>query len=169
MSNYQLGPCQIEYPAGTDLGKTFGGITVTVEESFAPIQTDQDGENPVDEYITGTMVTIEGSLAEITLENLAKMFKQSVTTDGDKEKVEIKPNVGTSLLSESDAMVIKPYDGGSVSNNANDYITLLHAGLRANTSLSFNSSDQRTIGFTATGFPDTSSGVIAVFGDTSVA
>lgn len=169
MSNYQLGPCQIEYPAGTNLGKTFGGVTVTVEESFAPIQTDQDGENPVDEFITGTMVTIEGSLAEITIENLAKMFKQNITVDGTKKKVEIKPNVGTSLLAESSVMVIKPYDGGSVSGDANDFITLLHAGLRANTSLTFNSSDQRTIGFTATGFPDTSTGVIAVFGDTSAA
>jgi hypothetical protein len=167
MSNYQLGPCNIEYPAGTDLGKTHGGVTITVEETFVPLNTDQDGENPVDEYLTGTMVTVEGSLAEITIENLAKLFKQTVVTDGTKKKVSISPNVGTSLLAESSVMIIKPYDGGSVSANANDFITLMHAGMRANTSLTYNATDQRTIGFTATGFPDTSTGIIAVFGDTS--
>jgi hypothetical protein len=169
MASYQLGPCKIEYPAGTDLGKTFGGVTVTVEETFAPLHTDQDGENPVDEYITGTMVTVEGSLADITIENLAKLFKQSVVTDGTKKKVSITPNVGTSLLDGASVMVIKPYDGGSVSASPNDYITLLHTGLRANTSLTYNATDQRAIGFTATGFPDTTTGVIAVFGDTSAA
>ena len=169
MSTYQLGPCKIEYPAGTDLGKTQGGVTVTVEEQFVPLNTDQDGENPVDEYITGTMVTVEGNLAEITLDNMAKLFKTEVTTSGDQKRVDIKPNVGTSLLSESAALVIKPYDGGTVSDDPNNYITLFHAGMRANTSLTYNSSDQRVIAFTATGFPDTATGLIATFGDTSVA
>ena len=169
MSNYQLGPCKIEYPAGTDLGKTHGGVTVTVEEQFAPLHTDQDGENPVDEYITGTLVTVEGNLAEITLENMAKLFKTTVITAETKKKVEIKPNVGTSLLAESDVLIIKPYDGGTVSANANDWITLHHAGMRASTSLSYTTSDQRAIAFTATGFPDTATGLIATFGDTSAA
>lgn len=165
--NYELGPCQITFD-GTDLGKTSGGVTLTVEETFAPINTDQDGENPVDEKITGTSVTVEGSLAEITLDNFAKLFKRSKTTDGNKEKVEILPNVGTSLLANSKTMIIKPYDGGTVTGDPNEWITLGRAGMKASASMTYNVSDQRTIGFTATGYPDVN-GVIATFGDTSAA
>ncbi len=168
MSNYELGPCKIEYPAGVDLGRTSGGITVSVEETFAPINTDQDGESPVDEFITGTQISVEGSLAEITLENLAKVHKATVVTDGTKKKVDINPNVGTSLLSTADVMIIKPYDGGSVTADANSWITLYKAGMRANTNLNYNVSDQRVLAFTATGFPNTA-GNIATFGDTSAA
>lgn len=166
--NYELGPCKIEFPEGTDLGKTNGGVSVTIEETFAALNTDQNGENPVDEYITGTSVMVEGSLAEITLDNISKIYKQSKTTSGDKEKVEIKANVGTSMLSESDVMIIKPYDGGTVTGNANDWITLHHAGLKATgTSLDYNATDQRVLAFQATGYPDTATGLIATFGDTS--
>lgn len=168
MSDYQLGPCKVEYPEGTDLGKTSGGLTLTVEETFAELTTDQDGESPVDEYVTGTTVTVEGSLAEITLENIAKIHKVEVVEDGENEKVEIKPNVGTSLLNQAEAMILKPYDGGTVSENAKDWITLHKAGMKANTSLNYNASDQRTLNFTATGYPDPDTGVILTFGDTSV-
>ena len=167
ISNYQLGPCKVEFPEGTDLGKTQGGVTVTVEETFAALNTDQDGESPVDEYVTGTQVTVEGNLAEITLDNVAKLYKQEVVGTGDSRKVEISTNVGTSLLSESDVMIIKPYDGGTVSGTANDWITLHHAALKATGSLSFNATDQRVLAFSATGYPDSATGLIATFGDTA--
>lgn len=169
ITNYALGPCKIEFPEGTDLGKTSGGVTVTMEESFAALNTDQDGENPVDEYITGTTVTLEGSLAEITLANVAKLFKKTVQSDNGSKKVEIKTGVGTSMLNESNVMILKPYDGGTVSGDPNDFLTVHNAGLKASTSVSYNATDQRVLGFTATGYPDTATGLIATWGDTSVA
>lgn len=168
ISNYALGPCKVEFPEGTDLGKTSGGVTVTLEETFAALNTDQDGENPVDEYITGTTITVEGSLAEVTLANVAKLFKQSVQSDGSKEKVEIKTGVGTSMLGESSVMILKPYDGGTVTGDANEWLTVHNAGFKASTSLNYNATDQRVLGFTATGYPDTATGIIATWGDTSV-
>lgn len=162
---YELGPCTITY-AGTDLGDTNGGITVTVEESYASLTTDQNGENPVDEVVTGTKVTVAGALAEISLENIASLYKTTVIGTGDSQKVEIKANVGTSLLTNSDVLIVKPYVGGVVSTAKNDWITLGQAGFKATGALTYNSSTQRTLAFTATGYPD-ASGVIATFGDSA--
>lgn len=165
-TNYAIGPCEIEY-GGTSLGKTSGGVTLTIEETFASLTTDQNGESPVDEVITGTTVTVEGSLAEITLDNIASLYKTSVVgTVGGAQKVEIKANVGTSLLNNSAEMILKPYKNGAVSTNANDWITLHNAGFKATASMSFNSTDQRVLAFTATGYPN-GEGVIITFGDTT--
>lgn len=161
MSDYKLGPCKVEV-GGSDLGKTEGGVTVTFEETYAPLHTDQDGENPVDEVCTGTTVSVEGSLAKMTLDNVAKLFKQ--TTSG--SKVEIKTNIGTSLLANAETMVLKPYDGGTVTGDATEWLTVHQASFKANPSLNFNKSDQRLLAFTASGYP-TDTGLIATFGDTS--
>lgn len=163
-SNFQLGPCKIEY-GGEDLGNTNGGVTVTIEESYASLTTDQNGENPVDEQCTGTSVTVEGALADITLDNIASLFKTTVVgTAGSAQKVEIKANVGTSLLANSNEMVIKPYVNGTVTTDPNDYITIHNAGFKASASMAYNATDQRVINFTATGYPN-ADGVIVTFGD----
>jgi hypothetical protein len=166
VTDYALGPCQIEY-GGEDLGKTNGGVTLTVEETFAPLNTDQDGESPVDESITGTNVTIEGSLAEITLDNFASLYKTDVVgSAGGPQKVVIKPNVGTSLVANSAVLIVKPYAQGVVTTDKNKWITLHKAGFKATAALTFNATDQRTIAFTATGYPD-DDGNILTFGDTA--
>ena len=160
-SDYQLGPCDIVYDEAS-LGKTTGGVTVTIERTHTPLNTDQDGESPVDEYVTGTTVTVEGALAEITLENIATLYNTSI----DGSNVVIGTAVGTSLLTNSKEMIIKPYDGGSVSNLPEDWITLYHAGLKATAALTYNATDQRSLAFTASGYPN-DSGNVVVFGDTA--
>lgn len=164
MSNYQLGPAAISLDT-VDLGKTHGGITVAVEETVAPLTTDQDGSEPVDEVITGTKVTITGSLAEIALENFGQFLKQTVVgASGSSQKVEVTTNVGTSLLVNAVEAVVKPYVGGIVTADANKWIALHQAGLKTNASIAYNASDQRVLGFTMTGYAD-SNGLIATFGD----
>jgi len=163
MSDYKLGPCYIEYK-GADLGKTEGGITVNMSNAFVELKTDQDGETPVDEQIVGTFIKVSGSLAAITIENLAAILHEDITTDGTKKKIEIKPNVGTSLMDEGGQMIIKPYEAGVVGTNANDWLTIHKAGMKASADLVYNRSDQRVIAFEAVGYPD-SNGIIATFGD----
>lgn len=165
MPDYELGPCQILIDE-VDMGKTEGGVTVAIGETTVVLNTDQDGETPVDEVVTGTTITVTGNLAEITLANLATVLKTTVTADGAKQKVEIIPNVGTSLLTNAVDMVIKPYVEGAVSTDANDWISLRKAGLKATTSLSYNRADQRVIAFEATGYP-AESDIIVTFGDTT--
>jgi hypothetical protein len=163
MSDYKLGPCYISFK-GTDLGKTEGGVTVTLSNAFVELHTDQDGETPVDEQIVGTFIKVAGNLAEITIENMASILNETLVTDGTKKKVEIKPNVGTSLFTAGGELIIKPYDAGIVSTDANEWITLHKAGMKATADLAFNRSDQRVIAFEAVGYPD-SNGIIATYGD----
>ncbi len=168
---YELGPCQILYgDVGTseggltDLGKTLGGVNFTVEETFQELRTDQDGESPVGETITGTKVKIAANLTDITLANLAFILKSTVITDGAKQKVLVSPNSGYSLLDNARKVVLKPYVDGSASTDANDWITLTKAGIRAAIDLAYNSNDQRVIAFEATGYVDDND-TIAVLGD----
>lgn len=153
MPEYQLGPCQIyNNTDGSDLGKTFGGVTVSIEESSVVLNTDQDGETPVDEQIVGTTVSVEANLAEITLANLAFALKTTVASN----QVKIIPNVGTSLFSNAKEIVIKPYEDGAVTTDETKMLLIPKAGIKANVSMPYNSSDQRAIALTLTGYPDSS-------------
>jgi len=163
MSNYYLGPCQIIFK-DSDLGKTEGGIRVTANQSSVEIHTDQDGETPVDEFKTGTTMGISGSLAEITLANFAFMFHTTVITDGTKQKVSVVPGVGTSLKDQGGVLIVKPYIAGAVTADANKWITLHQAGMKASIDLAFNRSDQQVMAFEAVGYPDSNS-IIGTFGD----
>ena len=163
-SNYRLGPCQILYKSA-DLGKTFGGVRVTAAQTTVEIKTDQDGETPVDEFKTGTQIKVAGNLAEITLANFAAQFHTTVTTDGTKQKVEVTPGVGTSLLDQGGVLIIKPYVAGVVTDDANKWITLHNAGMKASMDLGFDATTQQVMAFEAVGYPDSSTGIIATFGD----
>ncbi|RLE61935.1 MAG: hypothetical protein DRJ47_11480 [Thermoprotei archaeon] len=169
MSDYQLGPCKVEID-GADMGKTEGGVTLTINDSSVVLHTDQDGETPVDEVITGKTVTVTGALSEVTLEHIATVLNASVTGAGASKKIEITPGVGTSLLSNSVQMILTPYVDGSPSSAANDKITIHKAGLKAAIDMAYNRSDQRVVNFEAVGYPDSSqSDVIITFGDTAAA
>ena len=165
MRNYYLGPCQIIFK-GSDLGKTEGGVRVTGTQTTAELHTDQDGETPVDEYKTGTKISVTGSLAEITLENFASMFHTTVQSSDTKQKVEVSPGTGTSLFDQGGRLVIKPYVAGVVTTDKNKWITLHQAGMKANIDLAYNRSDQQVMAFEAVGYPDSDS-LIATFGDTT--
>jgi hypothetical protein len=174
MANYELGPCQINYrlsseSAGAmhDLGKTFGGVTLSVEETYQQLKTDQDGTVPVDEWITGTTPKITAKLADITLENIALMFKTTVHTSTLKKLVDVTPNTGYSLKSNYVVITLKPYISGVPATNANYWITIPCGGIRATASLEYSTEAQRVIQFDITGYPDASNRVIR-FGDTTV-
>lgn len=51
---------------GGDLGKTSGGAEVTMESTTVEIKSDQDGENKLDEVLTGNNVECTVSLMEMT-------------------------------------------------------------------------------------------------------
>jgi len=156
MANYELGPCQLYNNTDSeDLGKTMGGVTLNINEAYQTLNTDQDGDTPVDESITGTTVTAECNLADISHANLAFALKQSVvTTNG--SMVEISTNSGTSLLDNSKEICIKPYKDGAATTTESEMILIPKAGIRANISMSYDSDTQRVIALTLTGYPDSS-------------
>ena len=152
----------------SDLGKTQGGVTLTVSETSVQLRTDQDGEVPVDEIITGTPVTVTLNLADITLDNFAFVHKSTKQTSGDKAKVEVYPNVGKSLLNDASYKVlIVPYAGAAPSNDVNRMIVIPKAGVRSAEELVFNISDQRVIRCELTGYPD-DAGRVLIFGDEDI-
>jgi hypothetical protein len=61
-------------------------------------------------------------------------------------------------------IVIKPYEDGAPTTDANKWITLFKAGIRAATELTYDEETQRVLAFEATGYADDNSN-IACFGD----
>jgi hypothetical protein len=163
MSDYYLGPCQITFK-GADLGFTEGGVTLTTNMSSVVLHADQVGETPVDEYQTGVVMSVKGKLAKITLANIAALLNTTVTTDGTKQKVTINSGVGVSLPDQGGVMILKPYLAGVVDTNANRWVTLLKAGMKAVLSMVYDAKTQQVLDFEATGYVDSVNN-IAVFGD----
>lgn len=167
----EIGPCQILYTdvdgsAGSlnDLGKTHGGVKLSISETYQTLHSDQSGKTPEGETITGTEVKITASLADITLENLAFITKSVVIEDGTKKKVLVTPNTGTSLMDNAKKIVIKPYEDGAPTTDANKWITLYKAGIRAAAELTYDEETQRVLAFEATGYAN-DDGLVACFGD----
>jgi len=157
------GAADITYYA-SGLGKTFGGVTIAVNETSQDLKTDQDGETPVDSRITGTTVEMTANLADLKLENFALGFKQSITGVSPNRRLAVKPNVGYSTQTNAYMVHIFPYSGGTstLDENVEHQYTMPSAGLIAATELGFDASTQRVIKTTFKGFPDTSSEVLIV-------
>jgi len=66
--------------AGGDLGKTSGGVEITMETTTAPILADQTGQIVQDEFLTGQTIEVSMSLLEMTEENWERVVG-SVTGD----------------------------------------------------------------------------------------
>lgn len=148
----------------SDLGKTEGGVTVAASESTVQLRSDQSGETPEDEVVSGTPVTITLNLADITLDNFAMVHKSTVEGTAPNRKVVVYANVGKSLKSMAKKALIVPYAGEALSNDVEDIIVVPQAGIKAAEELVYNFSDQRVIRVELTAYPDTA-GRVLIFGD----
>ena len=142
------------------LGDTLGGITYTTEETSQQLKTDQAGETPIDDVITGLKASIEANLAEITLDNIAMIYKTTVQGTVGQQYVELKAQVGYSNLEHARQAIIIPYVGEHLSNDVEDLITFMQAGIVATGSRSFDGTNQQTIKLTMTGYPDNQQRVV---------
>jgi len=172
----ELGPCQILYGnvGGsannlTDLGKTFGGVTLSIEENLQQLKSDQSGDTPEDEFISGRVIRMTASLADISLNTFATVFKSSVAGNGNNACVSVNTGAGTSLLTNAKKFLLKPYENGSPSSNALRWITIYKGGISSAMELTFDSTTQRAVKFTVTAYPyaNANNNCIA-FGNTSV-
>ena len=149
----------VEYTA-KGLGKTYGGITLNMAESTQKIQTDQDGETPVDESITGTEATVEASLADYDLETFAFIHKTTVQGTSPSRCVEIGANVGTSLMENYVKAVIVPYVNNTLEDDVETYITMPKAGITASESLTYDATTQQVIKVTLKSYPDSNQNIL---------
>jgi len=174
---FELGPCQILYGnVGAsmnnlvDMGKTFGGVTLSIEESKQQLKSDQLGETPEDESITGRTVKITASLADISLNSFAAITNVSVSGSGNNAYVHVGSGAGTSLMTNAKKFVLKPYENGSPSNNALRYITLYKGGISSAVEAVYDSSTQRVLKFEVIGYPyNNANNAIVAFGNSNIA
>lgn len=172
---FELGPCQILYGnVGAamnnmvDLGKTFGGVTLSIEESKQQLKSDQSGETPEDESITGRTVKVTASLADISLNAFAMITKTAISGTGNNAYVDVNTGAGTSLMTNAKKFVLKPYENGAPTNNALRYITIYKGGISSAIEAVYDASTQRVLKFEVIGYPyANANNAIIAFGNTA--
>ncbi len=91
----------------SDLGLTFGGGSISIEESATDIKADQYGTQVLDQVITGTKATVTVNITEIGALAVMPLVFPAGSIAG--TLFAIKPNVGTSRLGLAAALTIELY------------------------------------------------------------
>jgi len=154
----ELGPCGVFFgTAGSevDLGKTHGGVTVRITDDRTDLKSDQFGTSAEDTVITGTLVEVEMSLAEVTFDELAIALNQtkfgSLLTGG----VPGENNVGTSMLDNAEQLVLKKYVDGAISADEINWVTFPAACPVSDVELTYDAENQRVLKLVFKCFPTT--------------
>lgn len=106
--NISIGPCHVFFK-GAHLGLTYGGVTISVNQSAYELKTDQYGETPVRVLDGGLRVEVTVNMTESTFANLKVLFASA--TDQTTYLTFGKP-VGAAI--DSGELVLEPTDGSSV-------------------------------------------------------
>lgn len=102
--NVKLGPCAVLFD-GVDLGYTQGGVEVEVQTNTHEVKVDQFGDTPINDLVTGRIVTAKVPLAETTVENMARLMPGS-TVVGNGVKASQTVTFVTAAPVNNDAVVI---------------------------------------------------------------
>lgn len=165
--NVQLGTCSVIFDS-VDLGLTKGGVEVNVSTQTYKISVDQFGSTEINEYITGRMCMVKVPMAETDLTLLAKVIPDSVlATSGATKKISVKTSTGKSLRNFAGALVLHPIALGASEKN-NDF-TVPIAAPKGEMTFAYKLDEERVYNVEFTGYPDLSTDVLYVIGDTSVA
>jgi hypothetical protein len=170
VENVKLGACDVKW--GTDdLGVTKGGVQVTINTPTKEIQVDQFGPTAVNEYIQGRSVMVKVPMAESDLQKLALAIPnaQLVTdaTTPSKMKLVINNDQGVNLRSLAKKLVLHPSGLAADSKNEDTVIPLAAPSGQIDYAYSFD--NERVYNVTFKGYPDNTTGEIAVLGDESAA
>jgi hypothetical protein len=142
----ELGPCDVSYNS-VALGKTHGGVTVTIKDDSTDLMSDQFGTTPEDTVITGTTVEVKLALAEIDFAKLKSILQpQAATSSADAMAGTNK--VGTALLALAQELVLTKYVDGIVSVDPNDGITFPKAAPVGDVELTYDANNQRVLNAT---------------------
>jgi len=120
-----IGPAEVIWGYGESdaayLGKTLGGIKVTMETNAADVLEDQNGDAAVNAVLTGSVMNIEATLTRLSVEELRRVM---LTTEpsGGPCITPIENQVGCNLYDLAKALVIKPLCGNEVSTNPCEWV-----------------------------------------------
>lgn len=148
----ELGPCKVEFNS-VDLGKTQGGVKLTIQDSSVDLKSDQYGSAAEDTIITGTEVMVECSFAEIDFDLLSTVLHQNLI--GASSGVIGENNVGTSLLTNAQELILTKYVDGAASTAATDRVVCPAAAPVGNIELTYDAENQRVANVTFKCFPAT--------------
>ena len=156
----ELGPCKVEYTDSTatlvDLGKTSGGVTLTISDDSVDLTSDQKGSTAENTVITGTNVEVQLALADIALSTLEAILQPQIAAGGltsSPDAVAGRSKAGTSLQSLGALMKLTKYVNGQPSPDAADEIIFPNAAPIGDVELGFDSTNQRVINATFKCFP----------------
>jgi hypothetical protein len=168
-----MGPAELIWRYGESdaiaLGKTLGGIKLSMETHAADIHEDQAGDAAVDAVLTGSELTLELTLTRLSAEQLAVALNTEVDTDGGGNKiVPIENQVGCSLYSLADPIVIKPLCGNVVSTDTQTWVHIYKAYPLAGLEFIWDKDTQRTIPLKFKVFLSQDSGFVGKWGTIGV-
>jgi len=144
----ELGPCEVKFgTAGAEvsLGKTQGGVTVRIVDDSVDLKSDQYGTSAEDTIITGTNVEVECNFAELSFALIAQILNQSTYGSASTGGLLGENNVGTSLKTAGQSLVLTKYVNGAVSSSAVDRIVFPLAAPLGNLELAYDADNQRVI------------------------
>jgi len=139
-------------PAGTDVGCTTGGVTVTYSLETSDIFCDQVSV-PVDVAITGETATVEFSMLESTAENMKLALGDFAQTE-DEAGVAYWLTVGGISTISYTALELEILDNDSGFLNTWTFFRCVAQGIESN----FERENPTAFGVTFSAFADTSHG-----------
>lgn len=169
MPVWDMGPGEMIWRYGEsnaiNLGKTLGGIKLTMETNAADIHEDQAGDAAVDAVLTGSALTLELTLTRLSAEQLAAALNTEVDTDGGGNKIiPIENQVGCSLYSLADPLVIKPMCGDVPSTDTQTWVHIYKAYPVAGLDFTWDKDTQRTVPLKFKVFVSQESGYVGKYG-----
>lgn len=106
--NISIGPCYV-YFAGTHVGHTFGGVTVSITQNTYELKSDQYGDTPLRVLDAGLVMEVTVNMTESTFDNLKLLFASAV--DETTHLTFGKP-VGEVITTGE--LVLEPIDGSEI-------------------------------------------------------
>jgi hypothetical protein len=144
--------------ADVNVGFTKGGTQIDTQVTTFTVTTDQTGDTPVDEVVSGKVPSLIIGFAEWSQKNFKRAMPESgnIIRTGTKRRFEVTTSVGYSLLANAVQIRIKPLlDGKNETTDWNYIVTLPLCAPSAQTlSLKFEPKTQRPIMAKFAVFPD---------------
>jgi hypothetical protein len=164
-----MGPAEIVWGYGESdaayLGKTLGGVKVTMETNAADILEDQAGDAAVNAVLTGSTMNVEITLTRLSVAELRRVMLTSEPA-GQPCTVPIENQIGCDLYSLAKALVIKPLCGDEISTDPCEWFLLYKTYPLVGLDLTWDKDTQRVfpIKFKVFVNQDSGDGVVGDFG-----
>lgn len=143
-----LGPTQVWYK-GSELGKTFGGVTVAISEAVADVRYDQVGlwdriQVGKSIVVTAAFANLSHALIKALLGNEAFILTGGTTPSCD-QVLAIYLGLGISHRDNGGELILKPYIGGVLSTDPCQWFTIPLTYPQLDAELVYNETTQRVL------------------------